>query len=78
MNLNFFPVVNDAPFAYLGIKGGIIVLLIMYVLFSLIVLRQVTIMMQIVEVPINPIFRMIIILHAVLALVVLLFAFFII
>lgn len=63
---------------YLAIKGGVLLLLFFYFIFSLILLRQITIMMQIVEVPINPVFRTIIIIHAVLALLVLLFAFFII
>ncbi len=55
-------------------KGGMLLLIGLYIIFSLILVRQVSIMMTLVVVPVSPTFRIIIRLHVFLSLLVLLFA----
>lgn len=65
---------TSGAFATTIAKGFVIVLLLFYLVFSLIMVRQVSIMIKVIAVPVSSIFRIALYLHVILAILVLLFA----
>ena len=61
-------------YLYLFVKGGMLLLTGMYIIFSLVMLRQVQIMMNVLTVPISFLFQVFLWGHAALAILVFLFA----
>lgn len=65
---------TSGAFATIIAKGIVVLLLLFYLIFALVMVRQVSIMMEVVEVPVSPILRLTLYLHVALVILVLLFA----
>lgn len=57
------------------LKSGVIILLVLYLFYGLVLIRQIQLMTKVVEVPITPILKIIVLVHFFLSLLLLLLAF---